>query len=125
MRQILALAFLFALCHFPFPLRTEASLGRALRWAPKSCSTNGPPVDWILLSLPESAPKSSMSSLPRHRARANCQRLTPDSDALRLQRAAIRTEVFNAQVPTLRSIKVRPFATGKKVWVRVCPLQAA
>ena len=43
-RQIRALASLFVLCHFPFPLCAEASRARASRWAPKSCSTNGPPV---------------------------------------------------------------------------------
>ena len=61
----------------------RASRARALSWWPRSCSTNGQPADWILPSLPESGPKSSMSSLPRRKARANCSLLTANSGVLR------------------------------------------
>ena len=43
-RQIRTLASLFALRHFPFPLRVQASRARALRLWPRSCSTNGQPA---------------------------------------------------------------------------------
>ena len=79
-RQIRTLASLFALRHFPFPLCAEASRAKALRWGPRSCSTNGQAV---------------AGTHPRR-----VPRVAPWTCPLLQVLAAIRTQVFDDATPT-------------------------